>query len=172
MCKNSTISDSNIPIEETVVRLLTENGLRVATAESCTGGLTAQKITSVSGASECFDCGVVTYSNGMKHKLLGVSTSTLEKFGAVSDETALEMCKGVCLLAGADFGIGITGIAGPGGGTKEKPVGLVHIGIYGQGIHCSHGYLFSGNRSELREKSANCALELVRRAVLRIDLEQ
>ena len=74
MCKNSTISDSNIPIEETVVRLLTENGLRVATAESCTGGLTAQKITSVSGASECFDCGVVTYSNGMKHKLLGVST--------------------------------------------------------------------------------------------------
>lgn len=172
MCKNSTISDSNIPIEETVVRLLTENGLRVATAESCTGGLTAQKITSVSGASECFDCGVVTYSNGMKHKLLGVSTSTLEKFGAVSDETALEMCKGVCLLAGADFGIGITGIAGPGGGTKEKPVGLVYIGIYGQGIHYSHGYLFSGNRSEVREKSANCALELVRRAVLGIDLEQ
>ena len=172
MCKNSTISDSNIPIEETVVRLLTENGLRVAAAESCTGGLTAQKITSVSGASECFDCGVVTYSNEMKHKLLGVSTSTLEKFGAVSDETALEMCRGVCLLAGADFGIGITGIAGPGGGTEEKPVGLVHIGIYGHGIHYSHGYLFSGNRSEVREQSANGALELVRRAVLGIDLEQ
>ena len=77
MCKNSTIFDSNIPIEETVVRLLTENGLRVAAAESCTGGLTAQKITSVSGASECFDCGVVTYSTELTHQLMGVSTSTL-----------------------------------------------------------------------------------------------
>lgn len=147
------------------VKLLRENKLRLATAESCTGGLTAQKITAVAGASECFDCGAVTYSNEMKQKLLGVKRETLEGFGAVSDETALEMCKGVCELANADIGIGITGIAGPGGGTAEKPVGLVHIGIYGRGIWYSHGYLFEGNREEVRESAANCALELVCRAV-------
>lgn len=168
--KNADISDEtkkstdNSAAEETV-RLLRAKGMKLATAESCTGGLIAKKITSVAGASECFDCGVVTYSNEMKSKLIGVSEETIRKFGAVSDETALEMCKGVCMLAKSDLGIGVTGIAGPGGGTAEKPVGLVHIGIYAFGKHSSRGYHFEGNREEVRERAAETALKLVIRAL-------
>ena len=102
-------------IEVRLVRSLLANNMKIATAESCTGGMIASKITSVAGASECFDCGVVTYSNEQKHKLLGVSEETLTKYGAVSEEVALEMCKGVKVLANSDFGISVTGIAGPGG---------------------------------------------------------
>ena len=129
-------------IENIVVELLIKNKLKLATAESCTGGLIAQKITSVAGASACFDCGVVTYSNEQKQKLLGVSAETLEKFGAVSQQTALEMCKGVKALSNADFGISVTGIAGPGGGTPEKPVGTVWIGICGGNLHRAERFVF------------------------------
>ncbi len=153
-------------IQETVVELLIKNRLKLATAESCTGGLIAQKITSVAGASECFDCGVVTYSNGQKQKLLGVLAETLEKFGAVSQQTALEMCKGVKALSGADFGISVTGIAGPGGGTSEKPVGTVWIGICGENLHKAERFLFSGDRQQVRESTAEMALKMVEVAIL------
>ena len=115
--------------EARLVKALLKNELKIATAESCTGGMIASRITAVPGASACFDCGVVTYSNEQKRRLLGVEEETLAKMGAVSEETALQMCKGVRALAGADIGISVTGIAGPGGGTEETPVGTVYLGI-------------------------------------------
>ncbi len=157
-------------LEATVCEILQKKGLKLATAESCTGGLLAGKITSIPGASACFDCGVVTYSNEQKNKLLGVEIKTLDEFGAVSKETALEMCAGVRKLAEADFGIGITGIAGPGGGTKEKPVGLVYVGICGNGIHKAFKLNLAGNRDVVRERSAMFALDLVRRVALGIEI--
>lgn len=152
-------------VEVSLVELLIKNKMKLATAESCTGGLIAQKITSVSGASECFDCGVVTYSNEQKHKLLGVSNETLQKFGAVSEQTALEMCKGVKELANADFGISVTGIAGPGGGTPEKPVGTVWIGICGKNVHRAEKFLFDGDRNQVREKTSDMALNIVKKQI-------
>ncbi len=152
-------------IETVLVELLIENKMKLATAESCTGGLIAQKITSVPGASECFDCGVVTYSNEQKHKLLGVSEETLGKYGAVSEQTALEMCQGVKKLADADYGISVTGIAGPGGGTPEKPVGTVWIGICGTDIHKAEKYVFDGDRNQVRESTAKTALKIVKDAI-------
>ncbi len=153
-------------IETTLCKLLIEKKMKLATAESCTGGLIAQKITSVPGASECFDCGVITYSNEQKHKLLGVSMTTLEDFGAVSEQTALEMCKGVKHLADADFGISVTGIAGPGGGTPQKPVGTVWIGICGECIHKAEKFVFDGDRQQVRESTAKKALEMVKNAII------
>ena len=151
--------------ENILVGLLIENKLKLSTAESCTGGLIAQKITSVPGASECFDCGVVTYSNEQKHNLLGVSNETLKKYGAVSEQTALEMCKGVKNLANADFGISVTGIAGPGGGSPQKPVGTVWIGICGENIHKAEKFIFDGDRTQVREQTANTAMEMVEKEI-------
>ena len=144
--------------EKRLCEKLLEKSLKIATAESCTGGLIAQKITSVSGASGCFDLGVVTYSNSQKTAVLNVSEKTLERFGAVSEETALEMCLGVKKLANADIGISVTGIAGPTGGTKEKPVGTVWIGICTKELHKAQLFRFDGNRCEVREKTAERAI--------------
>lgn len=116
-------------LEEMVVQKLISTGKKVATAESCTGGLVSKRITEVSGASAVFDCGVCSYSNEIKSKVLGVRKDTLEVLGAVSAETAMQMAEGVKKLAGADIGISTTGIAGPTGGTPEKPVGLVYVGV-------------------------------------------
>ncbi len=119
-------------LQQLVVEKLIEKNMKVATAESCTGGLLSKRITEISGASLVFDCGICSYANEIKHKLLNVRNETLENLGAVSPETALQMAKGVRELANADYGISTTGIAGPTGGTKEKPVGLVFIGISSQ----------------------------------------
>ena len=116
-------------LQDMVVKKLREKHLRLATAESCTGGLLSGRITAVSGASEVFDCGVCSYANEIKHRVLGVSEETLSTLGAVSAETALQMAQGVKRLANADIGASTTGIAGPTGGTDEKPVGLVYVGI-------------------------------------------
>jgi len=116
-------------LENALVSLLAEKGLTIAVAESCTGGLVAKRITDIPGASRVFQCGVCTYSNEMKTRLIGVSPDTLEAHGAVSAETAAEMARGVRTLAGADIGLAITGVAGPDGGTDEKPVGLTFIGV-------------------------------------------
>lgn len=156
-------------IETIVCELLLERKMKVATAESCTGGLISKKITSVSGASGCFDLGVVTYSNEQKHKILGVKNETLDEFGAVSQETALEMCKGVKGLSGADFGISVTGIAGPTGGTPEKPVGTVWIGICGENLHTAQRFVFDGDRETVRESTANQALEMVKNAIFNMN---
>ena len=136
-------------------------GLRVAVAESCTGGLIAQQITSVEGASQCFEMGVVVYSNESKQRLLGVSGTTLEKYGAVSHITALEMSLKVRELAGADIGIGVTGIAGPSGGSEEKPVGLVYVSVCGNGVHIYRKLELEGTREQIRKKAAAAVFRLV-----------
>lgn len=147
-------------IEEKVVKKLVETGKKISAAESCTGGLVSQMLTSVAGASACVDLGVVTYANEQKTKILGVKPETLEKFGAVSPQTALEMCFGIKKLSGADIGIGITGLAGPGGGSKNKPVGLVFIGICTNDEHKAFEFNFKGERQKVREQAAFEALRL------------
>jgi PncC family amidohydrolase len=116
-------------MEERLVSLLMEKGLTVTTAESCTGGMIASQIVNVSGASEIFHAGFVTYANSAKEAYAGVLSETLQTYGAVSSQVALEMARGVAKTAGADVGISVTGIAGPGGGTAEKPVGTVCFGV-------------------------------------------
>lgn len=116
-------------LEELVVDKLRAAGKTLATAESCTGGLLAKRITDVPGSSDVFEMGCVTYANRVKEKLLGVPHETLEAYGAVSEQTARAMAEGIVRASGADIGVGITGIAGPGGGTAEKPVGLVYIAL-------------------------------------------
>ncbi len=116
-------------IEESLVHLLYEKHMKIATAESCTGGMISQRITNVSGASNVFDCGICSYANIIKEKLLGVSNKILSTYGAVSKETATQMCQGIMKVAYSDIGLSTTGIAGPTGGSKDKPVGLVFIGI-------------------------------------------
>lgn len=128
----SELDSNNICIEslpEMLVDALKEKGLKIATAESCTGGLISKMITDVSGASSVFDCGVCSYANNIKAKVLGVSAEDLAEKGAVSAEVAMQMAKGVMKLSGADIGISTTGIAGPTGGSPEKPVGTVYIGV-------------------------------------------
>lgn len=110
-----------------VLDLCRARGLHIATAESCTGGLVASALTEIAGSSDVIDCGFVTYSNEAKHKLLGVPTATLNRHGAVSRQTALAMAKGALNHSQADLAVSITGIAGPGGGSKRKPVGLVYF---------------------------------------------
>ncbi len=112
-----------------VVKWLSERGLTIALAESCTGGMLSEAITSVSGASKVYECGVCSYSNRIKESVLGVKSSTLREYGAVSEQTAIEMAKGVKALASSDIAVGITGIAGPLGGTDEKPVGTVWVSV-------------------------------------------
>lgn len=123
---------NNICIEDLpslLVKELKSKGLKIATAESCTGGLISKMITDVSGASEVFDCGVCSYANEIKAKVLKVSETDLNTKGAVSKEVAMQMAQGVRELSGADIGISTTGIAGPTGGSKLKPVGTVYVGV-------------------------------------------
>lgn len=133
-------------LQTAAFQALKQRGLKVAIAESCTGGLIAERLTRVPGSSEVFGCGVVSYSNETKQKLLGVSAQTLAQYGAVSAQTAREMAQGVRRVSGADIGISVTGIAGPDGGTPEKPVGLVYIGVNSEwhreakGLHLSRGH--------------------------------
>lgn len=154
-------------VEEEVVGLLKEYGLTVTTAESCTGGMIASKIVNVSGASDVFCEGYVTYSNAAKHKLLGVKNETLEAYGAVSSQTAGEMAVGAARAAEADASIAATGIAGPGGGTAEKPVGLVYISCFVKGDVAVEECHFKGTRLEVREQSAVTALNLLRKMILK-----
>lgn len=145
-----------------IIENLVASNMTVATAESCTGGLIASSIVDVPGASDCFNEGYVTYSNEAKMKNLGVKDSTLSQFGAVSRETASEMCLGVKKKAKSDFGLSSTGIAGPGGGSPKKPVGLVYIGCaYGDGLVTVKELRLSGNRSEIRNAAASAALQLL-----------
>jgi nicotinamide-nucleotide amidase len=155
-------------LEQVVVSVLKNKGLKVGFAESCTGGLLAKRLTDIPGSSDVFDCGLVSYANQIKHRILGVSDSTLDQYGAVSHQTAVEMAQGVRKLSGADIGVGITGIAGPGGGTEEKPVGLVYVAVcneqtcYVKRLILGHG----GNENErelIRYLASSNALDMVRR---------
>lgn len=153
-------------LEENVVSLLKKHNITVSTAESCTGGNLAGRLVNVSGASNVFGQGFVTYSNKAKKKLIGVSKNTLKKYGAVSKQTAKEMAEGVSVTTGADVGIGITGVAGPEGGTDEKPVGLVYIGCYVKEKAIAREYHFVGDRNDIREQSVMAALALLRVMIL------
>lgn len=154
-------------LEQVAVETLAARGLTVATAESCTGGLLSQRITSVPGASEVFAYGACTYANEVKQKMLGVQAETLAEYGAVSPETAAEMARGVRAAAGADLGVGITGIAGPGGGTPEKPVGLVYVAVCGRDAVYVQRLMIAGRTREVvRISATQRALDMVRRLAL------
>ena len=154
-------------LEMAVADLLMANDLTVTTAESCTGGMIAARIINVPGVSECYKAGLVTYSNKAKRKFLGVRKSTLDKYGAVSSKTASEMAKGAALLMKSDVAVAVTGIAGPDGGTEEKPVGLVYIGCSIKGEVTVKEYHFSGTRSQIREATTSAALILMRSCILK-----
>lgn len=156
----------NETLEEAVVRLLKKYDLTVTTAESCTGGMIASKIVNVAGASDVFNEGFITYSNKAKRKLLDVSKNTLKKYGAVSEQTVREMAIGGVFAADADACIAVTGIAGPDGGTEEKPVGLVYIGCYMKDEVAVKECHFHGTRLEVREQSANTALDMLRCSIV------
>lgn len=167
-CKEYGIEPQQI--QEYLVKKLIQKGITIATAESCTGGLVSKKITEVSGASEIFHCGVCSYSNDIKHSVLGVENSVLEKYGAVSSQTACEMAQGVKELAGAFVGISTTGVAGPTGGTEEKPVGLVYMGVAsGNGVFSVRGEFYASvTRETIRENSANAVLLLALEEIFRM----
>ena len=149
-----------------LAKILTENKLKISTAESCTGGLIAGEITSVSGSSEFFDLSVVTYANEAKMKLINVSEDTLKTYGAVSEQTAYEMVKGISDLSGAETCIAVTGLAGPGGGTTEKPVGLVYVATKVFDKINVKKYNFDGNRDEIRLKTVNDAINDIKQMIL------
>lgn len=151
-----------IGYEFEVARLLEKKKLHVTTAESCTGGLIAGMLVNVPGISTWFGEGYVTYSNNAKEKLLGVSHETLECYGAVSEQTASEMAEGAARAAGTQVAVSATGIAGPDGGTEEKPVGLVYIGCYCKGTVCVEKHIFSGDRAQVRTQTVRAALRLLK----------
>ena len=147
-------------LAENLVALLRSRSLTVATAESCTGGLLSAVFCSVPGASEVYDGGLVSYANSVKHRLLSVEESVLSAFGPVSEQCCAQLAKGACALFSAQLGLAVTGFAGPGGGTPEKPVGTVYIGACHKGELLVKRYLFSGDRQAVRRQAANAALRL------------
>lgn len=153
-------------LEEAVVSLLEKYELTVTTAESCTGGLLAGRLINVPGVSEVFKEGFITYSNKAKRKQLDVSKGTLKKYGAVSKETVKEMAKGGAFATDADLCVAISGLAGPDGGSEEKPVGLVYMGCYVKDRVVVEEYHFKGNRNKIREQAVVKALDLLRRCVI------
>ena len=150
-------------LEESVVEILAQKKMTVTTAESCTGGLIAGTLVNVAGASDVLNEGYVTYSNDAKERLVGVKHETLDEYGAVSEQTAREMAEGAAKAAGADAALSATGIAGPGGGTEEKPVGLVYIGCYVNGETTVKECRFEGSRMENRLHTVETALQLLLR---------
>jgi nicotinamide-nucleotide amidase len=161
------ISDDGSSLEQTVVRMLIEKRLALATAESCTGGLIASRITDVPGASAVFTHGFVTYANAAKISLLGVSAFDLEIHGAVSEAVVLQMADGALEASGADLAVAVTGIAGPDGGTPEKPVGTAWIGLAVRGGRTLAFKVFHPrNRHDFKLAVSQAALEAVRRALL------
>jgi PncC family amidohydrolase len=148
-------------IEVQTGELLRQRGLKLALAESCTGGLIGHRVTNVSGSSEYFTGGVVAYSYEAKVNTLGVSWDTLNGFGAVSSETVLEMACGAKKLLDADIAVSVSGIAGPGGGTDDKPVGTTWVGLSAKDGEWSREFHFDGDRGQNKESSADAALQVL-----------
>jgi nicotinamide-nucleotide amidase len=148
-------------IEERIGRILRERRLKIAVAESCTGGLIANRITDVQGASDYFEMGFVTYSNDSKELFLFVPEEIIEAMGAVSTEVAGAMAEGVREATGADVALSVTGIAGPGGGTPEKPVGTVYVGLASKDGVFIRKFLFSGDRITIKMQTSEEALKMV-----------
>ena len=155
-------------VEVKIVHELQKRNLTITTAESCTGGLLAGRILNVSGASSVYNEGHITYSNEAKERLLGVAHETLETYGAVSEQTAGEMAKGAARVANADVCLSTTGIAGPTGGTPEKPVGLVYVGCYYNGEVTVEECRFQGSREGNRNAAVEAALQLLWRRLMNL----
>lgn len=160
------VSTKGETLEQIVARDLTENHATIAVAESCTGGLLSERLTHLSGSSAYFFGGVVCYSNELKMSLVGVPAELIAAKGAVSSEVALALADGIRKRTGATLGLGVTGIAGPLGGTPEKPVGLVHIGIADERGPCERAFRFPGDRDRIRHFATQNALDAVRRYYL------
>ncbi|HHX22843.1 MAG: competence/damage-inducible protein A [Tepidanaerobacteraceae bacterium] len=158
----------NDTIERIVAKLLFKSKKTISIAESCTGGLMAHKLTNIPGISQYFNMGIVSYSNSSKHDLLNVREETIRKYGAVSEQTAREMAEGVRQCSNSDIGVSITGIAGPDGGTIGKPVGLVYLGYSDSDTSYVEKHIFKGDRLDIKERSANYALHLVRKKIQRL----
>lgn len=154
----------DLAIEDVVCKYLMDNNLTVSTVESCTGGMLSSRIINISGISKCFKSGYVTYSNESKIQL-GVSEDTLQKYGAVSEQTAIEMATACAKKSGSDIAISTTGVAGPDGGSEEKPVGLVYIGLYINGQTYCKKLNIVGNRQRIRRIATSNALDFVRRTL-------
>ena len=148
-------------MEKYIVDFLQKNNMTITTVESCTGGLIASRIVDVTGASDVFKEGYVTYSDEAKIKLVDVKRETIDKYNVVSKEVAYEMASGGAKSACAEVAISVTGVAGPGGGTEEIPVGTVCIGIFYKGKIYTEKFIFDGDRKEIRQKSADKAFELL-----------
>jgi nicotinamide-nucleotide amidase len=159
---NALFAEDDRPVEEIVLELAREHGLSLAVAESCTGGLVAARLTSIPGASDVFRGGVVAYDNDVKSSGLGVRDETLAKYGAVSAEAAAEMAAGAQSSLGADVTVATTGIAGPGGGTPEKPVGLVFLHAAGPEMELARELRLPGDREAVRRRATSAALHLLR----------
>jgi nicotinamide-nucleotide amidase len=160
------VSTQGETLEDAVARLLTNNRATIAVAESCTGGLLAERLTSLPGSSAYFLGGVTCYSNEMKTNLVGVPPEMIAAKGVVSPEVALALADGIRRRAGATIGVGITGIAGPGGGTSEKPVGLVYLAVKASGAARERRLQLPGDRDRIRMFAAQSAMDLVRRYFL------
>lgn len=161
-------TDVDVSLEKALTDMLLQKNLTMTTAESCTGGMIAAKMISVPGVSEVFKAGFITYANEAKQKLVGVQEQTLQMYGAVSPQTAEEMARGAAEALDADVAISITGIAGPDGGTPQKPVGLVYIGCYIKGKVKVEEYHFSGSRMKIRENATASALIQLRNCLMGI----
>jgi nicotinamide-nucleotide amidase len=160
---NNLYGADNETLEMIVGYLLYMRNLTISVAESCTGGLISHRLTNVPGSSRYFQGGVIAYSNEVKENLLGVDPSILNQFGAVSLEVATAMAEGVSTLLKTQLGLGVTGIAGPSGGTPKKPVGLVCIALHSTKETLKKQFHFQGEREEIKEKTSQAALDLVRR---------
>jgi nicotinamide-nucleotide amidase len=164
-------SRDNRSLDEVAAKLLMESGLTLSVAESCTGGLFSSRLTDIPGISAAFDRAIVTYSNRSKTEELGVRQETLERYGAVSEQTAKEMAEGVRKVSSSDIGISITGIAGPGGGTAEKPVGLVFVALAHKGGTEARKLELWGNRNRIRNVTCLNAFDMLRRYLLTMKRE-
>ncbi|MCR5596434.1 MAG: competence/damage-inducible protein A [Lachnospiraceae bacterium] len=159
--KHVYTTDESVTLEEAIVKKLKKKEYTITFAESCTGGMLSSRLVNVPGVSDVYKSGYVTYANKAKRKILGVSKKTLKEYGAVSEECAYEMAFGAAKAADADVAIAITGIAGPDGGSDEKPVGTVYIGCCINGEATVSKYLFSGNRTKIRETTVATALRMI-----------
>ena len=147
---------------ETILQSARSRGWKITTAESCTGGLISALLTEIPGSSDMFTHGFITYANAAKTQMIGVDEAVLKTYGAVSEHTARHMAEGALHTANADISVAVTGIAGPGGGTENKPVGLVHIASATQGNPSFHAeHIFSGDRTAIRLQAVSAALELL-----------
>jgi nicotinamide-nucleotide amidase len=155
-------------LKEEVGDLLRKHGLKIGVAESATGGLISHRITDIPGSSEYFEGSVISYSNKAKTNLLNVKDSTVRNYGAVSSETSKEMAKGIRSLMNVEVGLSSTGIAGPGGGTSDKPVGLVYVGLATKDVLISRKHVFHGNRDENKKSFSDSALSTLKEYLLKL----